>query len=100
MYKISLLPKAQNDIKEVAFWYNTKKKGLGKSFVKNLREELNYISKNPFLFANRYKKIHTAVVKYFPYMIHYQIDEVYKSVLIIAVFHTSLNPKTNWDKRV
>jgi len=100
MYKISLLPKAQNDIKEIAFWYNTKKKGLGKRFVKNLRFEMNYISKNPFLFVNRYKNIHAAVVKYFPYMIHYQIDEFSKSVLIIAVFHTRLNPKSNLVKRV
>jgi plasmid stabilization system protein ParE len=99
MYKVLILPLAQSDIKEAALWYNEKKKGLGLRFAKNVRVNIKIISKNPFLFVNRYKTTHTAVMKGFPFMIHYQIDEKIKTVLVSAVFHTSLKPTTNWNKR-
>jgi plasmid stabilization system protein ParE len=99
MYKVLILPVAQQDIREAALWYNEKKKGLGLRFSKNVRLNLKYIIKNPLLFANRYKTTHTAVMKDFPFMIHYQIQESTKIVVVTAVFHTSLNPSTNWKKR-
>jgi hypothetical protein len=50
IYKVLILPAAQQDIKEAALWYNEMKKGLGLRFSKNVRLNLKYIIKNPLLF--------------------------------------------------
>jgi hypothetical protein len=99
MYTILILPLAKQDIQEAAIWYNEKKKGLGLIFLRSVRKNVQYIVKNPFLFTNRYKNTYTAVIKDFPFMIHYQIEEKTKIVVLTAVFHTSLNPIVNWGKR-
>lgn len=99
MFKLIILPLAKQDIKEAASWYNEKQKGLGLRFTKSVRSEVKTIQLNPLAFVNRYKETHTAVMSDFPFMIHYIIDDTRKAIVVTAVFHTSLNPDTNWGKR-
>lgn len=47
---IVLLPKANRDILKILLWYNTKQKGLGVRFYKDLRQALNEIEQDPQLF--------------------------------------------------
>jgi plasmid stabilization system protein ParE len=98
MYKPIVLPLAKQDIQEVALWYNSKQKGLGKRFTLELRRKVKFISQNPQAVAVRYADVRTAVLDVFPFMIHFTIEEDKKRVVISAVFHTSLNPK-KWKKR-
>lgn len=98
MYEAILLRLARQDISDVAKWYNSKKKGLGKRFTKEVRSIVKFICKNPETFEIRYDDTRCAVLKVFPYMIHYTIDEENKAIIIVAVFHTSLNPY-KWKKR-
>jgi len=92
MYKLIIMPVAQQDIKEAAVWYNSKQKGLGKRFTGHVRHKLNYILQNPYIAAIRYDDIHTAVLDVFPFMIHYSIEESEQVVVVYAVLHTSRNP--------
>ena len=89
MYRSIILSSAVNDIKEAALWYNKKKEGLGKKFTAVIREKIHFIRKNPGACRIRYDNIRTAVLKVYPFMIHYYIDEINKRVVIIAVLHTS-----------
>jgi plasmid stabilization system protein ParE len=98
MFNAIILPLAKEDIKEAATWYNEKQKGLGLRFTKAVRSEVKTIQLNPFAFVNRYKETHTAVMSDFPFMIHYLIDEPRNTIVVTAVFHTSLNP-VKWEKR-
>lgn len=98
MYKPIVLPLAKQDIQEIALWYNSKQKGLGKRFILVLRQKVKFISQNPQAVAVRYADVRTAVLDVFPFMIHFTIEEDKKRVVISAVFHTSLNPK-KWKKR-
>jgi len=99
MYRVIILPLAKKDILEAAKWYNIKKEGLGKQFTKEVRYSVKYIRKEPKSVAIRYNNIKCAPLKRFPFMIHYYIEESNKSIVIIAVFHTSINPST-WNKRL
>ncbi len=38
------------------------------------------------------RRVRTAVLDVFPFMIHYIIDETQKSIIITAALHTSRNP--------
>lgn len=92
MYKSLILPSAKRDIEESARWYDKKLKGLGKRFIGEVREKVNFIKQNPEASNLRYDNVRTAVLNIFPFMIHYIIDEINKYVIITAVLHTSRNP--------
>lgn len=98
MYSVQILPHAKNDIKNATHWYNEKQKGLGKRFTSKIKEKVHFIKQHPKASILKYKNVRTAIVDIFPFMIHYIIDEQKELITIIAVFHTSQNPK-KWEKR-
>ncbi|GAB5465360.1 MAG: hypothetical protein Kapaf2KO_07960 [Candidatus Kapaibacteriales bacterium] len=98
MYKPLLLPLAKNDIDEAARWYNNQLSGLGKRFTGEVRSKVNMICENPRAYAIRYHNTRCTILKNFPFMIHYNLDEKNKKVIIAAFFHTSLSPE-KWMKR-
>lgn len=98
MYKARILPLAKEDIREAAQWYNLQSQGLGRKFTQEVRYIVRYIRQNPNSSNIRYKQVRTALLKAFPFMLHYTIDENSKTVIISAVLHTSRDPKM-WEKR-
>ena len=98
MYEAIILRQAKQDISDAAQWYNSKKKGLGRRFTKEVRSIVKFICKNPETFEIRYDDTRCAILKVFPYMVHYTINKKDKAVIIAAVFHTSLSPD-QWKKR-
>lgn len=97
-YKVVILPLAKNDIKQAVDWYQQKQNKLGRRFAAEVRKKVNFIQKNPKATAVRYKNVRTALLDKFPFLIHYIVDEKGKTIIIAAVFHTSLNPDI-WGKR-
>ena len=98
MYKAVILPLAKQDISQAASWYNSKQIGLGKRFTNEMRAKVLYIRKNPEASAIRYDNTRCTLLNTFPFMIHYNIDEQTKSIIINAVFHTSLSSE-EWLNR-
>ena len=98
MYKSRILPLAKEDIRDAARWYNKQSQGLGKRFTSEVRDSVRYIKQNPTACNIRYDQVRTAVLKVFPFMIHYTVDEDNKTVIISAVLHTSRDPQ-EWEKR-
>jgi plasmid stabilization system protein ParE len=98
MYRTIILPQAKTDIRNAVIWYENRQGKLGKRFIFEVRGCINRLNSNPYLFQIRYDYIRTAVVKSFPFLIHYTIDEDSKNVIIVSVFHTSMNPE-NWKDR-
>lgn len=79
------------DIQEAIDYYESKQSGLGEYFYQVIDEHLDTLSKNPF-FEIRYKDYRGLPIKKFPFIIFYFIDEKVKTVYIMSVFNTSLNP--------
>ncbi len=98
MYKSVILPLAQEDIREATQWYNKQSPGLGNRFSGEIRKSVRFIKQNPAACNIQYDEVRTAVLKVFPFMIHYTIDKDNKAVIISAVLHTSLDPQ-EWEKR-
>ena len=98
MYNSVILALAQQDINDAAIWYNAKRKGLGRKFIKALRKKVRFIQQNPKAANVRYDNIRTSTLDAFPFMIHYFVDDNNKEVVISAVLHTSRNPDI-WTKR-
>ena len=79
-YKIKIDKDALIDIQEIIEWYNCELQGLGVRFHKQIIVQINALKKRPFIHAIRYEEIRCVVVKKFPFMIHYVLNETEKMV--------------------
>lgn len=91
IYKAIIEPRAIFDIQEAIDYYDFKQIGLGEYFYKILDQHIETISKNPF-FQIRYKDYHAFPIKKFPFLILYYIDDEKKTINIMSIFNTALNP--------
>lgn len=92
VFKIKILPLAENEIDESIEFYESRNKGLGKQFMSYLQSYLKVLKTNPQLFEIKkepgYREL--TLVK-FPFVIIYEIIE--NEVIVYSVFHTSRNPQ-------
>ena len=91
MYEIEIKPKAAAQIREAAIWYTKKQKEIGLFFLNEIESAFDAISINPF-YAIRYKDLRGFVLKKFPFLILYRINEKQMAITIFAVFHTAQDP--------
>lgn len=97
-FTIKIDEEAFQDILEITDWYNNQSKGLGSRFQKQVKTQINSLKKNPNICSKRYDNVHCMVIKKFPFLVHYSINEDLFYVEIFAVFHTSRNPQI-WKTR-
>ncbi|MDR2854520.1 MAG: type II toxin-antitoxin system RelE/ParE family toxin [Prevotellaceae bacterium] len=89
---------AKTDLREAALWYEKASSGLGKRFLREVNDEVQYICQNPLAQQIRYGIYRISFLKTFPYGIHYEYVEEKNQINIFAVFHTSRNPAI-WTER-
>ena len=94
-YLVKVEERAFNDIQQAVNYYNGKQSKLGEKFYTSYKKTLRTLKRNPY-FQIRYDAIRCIVIKSFPYMIHFSIDEKEKRIIIFAVVHTSLNPDKSY----
>ena len=91
-YVVSFSEHALKDIELAASYYNEQQTGLGKRFIKEVQNSLKLIRNNPYYSGVRYVDIRCAVVKKFPFLIHYTFSSETRSIQILAVFNTHKKP--------
>lgn len=92
-YKIEVSPIARNNIKEsVAYYKANASVKVAKNFVENYLKTVEKIKRNPF-YKVYYKNFRGLMLKKYPFIIFYQVDEIEKIIYIKAVFHTSQKPE-------
>ncbi len=95
-YRVLISASAFSDIQDATTWYNKQLPGLGSRFQKAVKQQIRSLKNIPEIYNVRYKDVHCAVVKKFPYLIHFTIDKGHKTVTVFAVIHTSRDPKI-WE---
>lgn len=98
-YKVSVDKDALNDIQQATDWYNEQIGGLGKRFQRQIKIQVNGLKFYPKIHQVRFADVRCALVKKFPFLIHYSINEKKKIVEVLGVFHTSRNPEI-WMERL
>ncbi|TPG31837.1 type II toxin-antitoxin system RelE/ParE family toxin [Flavobacterium pectinovorum] len=99
MYNIKIDQDALNDLKEIVIWYNNQVQNLGLRFHKQVKSQINTLKNQPYICNIRYEDMRCMLVKKFPFMIHYKINDESYLVEIFAVFHTSRHPEI-WNSRI
>jgi plasmid stabilization system protein ParE len=97
-YKVKIEPEALKDIQEITDWYNEAQTRYGKKFQTNAIKQIDSLSKNPQVYATRYKDIRCMLIKKFPYMVHFYINDETGIVEVLAVISTHRNPKI-WEEK-
>lgn len=78
-------------------YYEGNKTGLGKRFLNVLDYYFDRIQKYPEHYQIKTKPYREAVIKDFPFVLIYEIEET--RVIVYAVFNTWKNPKTKPIKK-
>ena len=92
-YKVKIEPEALADIQEITNWYNENQTGLGGRFQKTTIKQINSLNKDLQIYSIRYKEIRCILIKKFPYMGHFYINDENKTVEVLAVIGTDRNPR-------
>ncbi|WPO77317.1 type II toxin-antitoxin system RelE/ParE family toxin [Flavobacterium sp. KACC 22761] len=90
-FEVVIEPRALADIQDAIDYYESKQVGLGDCFYQVVDDHLNTLSINPF-FEIKYKDYRGLPTKNFPFIIFFFIEEKLKTVYVLSVFNTSLNP--------
>jgi plasmid stabilization system protein ParE len=98
-YKLLLRDHATLELKEAYSWYEEQQQGLGEEFIKSIGEKLDKITNNPQHYKKTYKNYREALADRFPFLIVYIANETAKEILVVAIFHTSRNPKVKYRNR-
>ncbi|PKP11440.1 MAG: addiction module toxin RelE [Bacteroidetes bacterium HGW-Bacteroidetes-4] len=95
-YKLVVKPKAEQDAKDAALWYNNKREDLGNEFLLAIEAQINAIHRNPNQFQIIYNSIRRALIARFPYGIFFIVEK--NTIYVLAILHTFRNPQ-NWKNR-
>ena len=89
--KLIFRPEAESDLSEAISWYEEKVKGLGANFLLNVEAAIESILRTPEAFTPIYKNTRRALVRKFPFGIHYLFEK--ETIVVLAIFHARRNPK-------
>jgi len=98
MYKIIFQPLSIIDIQEIIDYYDLINPKITDDFLEELKISISNIEKMPKAFPTKLNNIRTIYLKKFRYGIYFKVYSEIKTVNIIAIIHTSRNPKI-WKKR-
>lgn len=96
-YTVSYASRVEQDIKEAIFHYDKQLSGLGDRFFEEYLQYIEVIKRNPFIFQLRYKKVHLAPLRNFPFLIFYIIEQ--ENILILSVVNSFKNPD-KWPESI
>ena len=82
---------AEQEFDDSIAWYESERKGLGQEFRTTVEEYFQRIQDNPEWFPKVRSEVRRAVVRRFPFAIHFLIET--DRIVILSVFHTSRDPE-------
>lgn len=88
--------RAQKEMAKSWSWYEERQKGLGDRFAKEVMKIIFAIEENPERHHVRFKTYREAMIDIFPFVVIYRIPTTSNIIRIVAVFHTSRNPKKKY----
>jgi len=84
-------PIARTELSDAAAWYEAQKPGLGAEFTAAVDQILSRVTENPQRFRPVRPSVRRALLRRFPYAIHYAVES--EAIVILAVFHTRRDPR-------
>jgi hypothetical protein len=96
-FRLKVEPEAELDLLRAFRTYESVQRGLGRRFIARLQDVIDRITVSPEIHAVTYKNVRQTLVRKFPYTVCYIFED--GVVSIIAIYHTSRDPKS-WQSRI
>jgi len=96
-YSLEISDEAENDFDNSYEYYYEDSPNVADAFFQRINFSLEIIKKSPLSFQEIHKTLRKFTVMKFPFVIYYQVVDY--TIQIIAIFHTSRNPKI-WTERI
>ena len=90
-YELVIQSEAVIDIQKVFEWYEERRAGLGYEFIEEIEEGLGRLSRNPQHYTAINQKYRRVVIRRFPYLIVYEIED--NKVIVNSIRRASQKPK-------
>lgn len=93
---VRLRSEAEEDVEDVARWYEEQQRGLGQQFLDEVMHTFDSVAEQPAMFPAVGRGAHRALTRRFPFGVYYRIEET--SVVVVAIMHGSRHPR-HWKSR-
>jgi plasmid stabilization system protein ParE len=81
---------AEQEFGDSIDWYESQREGLGREFRSTIEDYFQQIAAHPEWFTKVRGEVRRAVVRRFPFVIHFLIEP--SRIVVLSVFHTSRDP--------
>jgi plasmid stabilization system protein ParE len=88
---------AEKEFDDSIAWYESQREGWGQEFRATIEDYFQQIADHPEWFTKVRGEVRRAVIRRFPFVIHFLIEP--ERIVVLSVFHTSRDPeqlKTRW----
>jgi plasmid stabilization system protein ParE len=82
---------AEKEFDDSIAWYENEREGLGQEFRGTVEKYFQHVADHPELFTKVRGEVRRAVVRRFPFVIHFLIEK--ERIVVLSVFHTSREPE-------
>jgi toxin ParE1/3/4 len=96
-YNLEISDEAENDFDNSFDYYYNESSQIANAFFQRINTSLEIIRKSPLSFQVIHKDLRKFSVNQFPFVIYFQVVDF--TIRILAIFHTSRNPKI-WKERL
>ncbi len=87
---------ARQEMDESIAWYESERLGVGIDFASEIENFLGRIADTPEQFPKVRGEVRRAVLRRFPYAIHFLLES--NRTVVLAAFHVKRNPKRLEDR--
>lgn len=92
-YSVVLLQSARTGLWEAMDWYNQQSPGLGSELMAEFFGHLKKLPENPQRHKYILKPFRRLLLKRFPYLIIFRIDEIRLRVVVAVLWHEKRDPE-------
>src|ERR1035437_9250307 len=94
-FKIVLYDEAISDFSKALEYYHNISPAVAKKFHSAVNTTFNDLKKNPF-YQIRYDNFRLKLIKKFPYLLHFIVDENSKIVFVYGIRNSHQNPDSSY----
>ena len=95
-YPLGFRPEIPDDIAEACRWYEGRRTGLSRKFLRELRSTLRRIAESPEAYAAGERDVRSARVHRFPYVVHFRFTG--QTVVVLAAMSGGRDPLVWLDR--
>ena len=95
-FPLRFRPEIPDDIAEACRWYEGRRTGLGRRFLREVKATLGRVAVSPEAYAAGERDVRSARVHRFPYVVHFRFTG--QAMVVLAVMFAGRDPSV-WQNR-